>query len=168
MRAAGLRLDDRDIAILKILQTEGRITKAALAERVNLSPTPCWARLQRLEQAGFIEAYEARLSVKAFSPLSIVFMEAELDSHRTEDFDRFEAAVQGYPEILECWAVGGGIDYILKIVVKDVDGYQRFVDRLLESEIGLRRYFTYVVTKPVKQSTALPIDILLEGQNSGE
>ncbi len=168
MRTAGLRLDDRDIAILKILQTEGRITKAALAERVNLSPTPCWARLQRLEQGGLIESYEARLSVKAFSPFSIVFMEAELDSHRREDFEGFEAAVQNIPEILECWAVGGGIDYILKVIAKDIDGYQRLVDRMLESKIGLRRYFTYVVTKPVKHETALPIDLLLEGQASDE
>jgi Lrp/AsnC family transcriptional regulator of ectoine degradation len=168
MRAAGLRLDDRDIAILKILQKEGRITKAALAERVNLSPTPCWARLQRLEQSGLIESYEARLSVKAFSSFSTVLMEAELDSHRAEDFDRFEAAVQDIPEILECWAVGGGIDYILKIVTKDVDGYQRLVDRMLESKIGLRRYFTYVVTKPVKQETALPIDLLFDGSSSEE
>ena len=166
MRAAGLRLDDRDIAILKILQTEGRITKTALAERVNLSPTPCWERLKRLEQAGFVDAYEARLSLKAFSPLSIVFMEAELDSHRAEDFERFEIAVQDYPEILECWAVGGGIDYILKIVAKDIDGYQRLVDRMLEAQIGLKRYFTYVVTKPVKHSTALPIDQLLEDHSS--
>jgi len=166
MFAAGLRLDDRDIAILKILQTEGRITKAALAERVNLSPTPCWGRLQRLEQAGVIESYEARLSVKVFAPLSFVFMEAELDSHQAEDFEQFEKAVQDYPEIQECWAVGGGLDYILKIVVKDVDGYQRFVDRLLEAKIGLKRYFTYVVTKPVKQTNALPIDLLVQEQST--
>ncbi|WP_020593058.1 Lrp/AsnC family transcriptional regulator [Kiloniella laminariae] len=160
MQIAGLRLDDRDLAILNILQTEGRITKAALAERVNLSPTPCWERLKRLEQAGLIESYEARLSLKAFSPVTIVFMEAELDSHKAEDFDRFEAAMADYPEIVECWAVGGGIDYVLRILTRDIDSYQRLVDRLLEAKIGLRRYFSYVVTKPVKHQTALPLDLL--------
>ncbi|WP_198663078.1 Lrp/AsnC family transcriptional regulator [Cohaesibacter intestini] len=160
MPVLGLKLDDRDIAILAILQTEGRITKAALAQRVNLSPTPCWERLKRLEQAGIIESYEARLSLKAFGALSIILVEVELDSHRAEDFDRFELAVQSYPEILECWAVGGGLDYILKIVTKDVDHYQRLIDHMLEANIGLRRYFTYVVTKPVKSTAALPLDKL--------
>tara|TARA_R110000751_G_scaffold131275_1_gene233506 strand:- start:104588 stop:105079 length:492 start_codon:yes stop_codon:yes gene_type:complete len=163
MRATGLRLDDRDLEILKILQVEGRITKAALAERVNLSPTPCWERLKRLEDEGLIERYEARLCVKAFSPVTIVFMEAELDSHRAEDFSRFEQAIIDCPEILECWAVGGGIDYLLKIIVRDVDSYQRLVDGMLEAQIGLRRYFTYVVTKSVKCETALPVDVLANG-----
>ncbi|SFN54128.1 Lrp/AsnC family transcriptional regulator, regulator of ectoine-degradation genes [Cohaesibacter marisflavi] len=163
MPAAGLKLDDRDWAILKILQTEGRITKAALAQRVNLSPTPCWERLKRLEEAGIIEAYETRLSLKAFGALAVVFVEVELDSHRSEDFERFETAVQDYPEILECWAVGGGLDYILKIVAKDVDHYQRLIDHMLEADIGLRRYFTYVVTKPVVNRSALPLEKLQLG-----
>lgn len=155
-----IKLDDRDWEILKILQEEGRITKAALAERVNLSPAPCWERLKRLEQTGFIERYEARLSLKAFTPLTFVLVEVELDSHRTQDFERFENAVQLYPEIMECWAVGGGIDYILKVVSRDVDSYQRFIDELLDANIGLRRYYTYVVTKAVKSQTALPLDRL--------
>ncbi|WP_319529172.1 Lrp/AsnC family transcriptional regulator [uncultured Cohaesibacter sp.] len=160
MAPAGLKLDERDWEILKILQHEGRITKAELARRVNLSPTPCWERLQRLEAAGIIEAYEARLSLKAFGSVAVVLVEAELDSHRAEDFERFEAAVQTYPEIVECWAVGGGLDYILKIVARDVDHYQRLVDEMLDANIGLRRYFTYVVTKPVKNTTALPLNAL--------
>ena len=162
MSQFGLKLDARDWQILKILQKEGRITKAALAERVNLSPTPCWERLKKLEDAGIIEAVEARLSLKAFGTVAIVLMEVELDSHRTEDFIRFEAAIEHYPEVLECWAVGGGLDYILKIVTKDVDQYQRLVDHMLEADIGLRRYFTYVVTKPVKNTSALPIDSLVQ------
>ena len=160
MPVSGVKLDDRDWAILKILQSEGRITKAALAQRVNLSPTPCWERLRRLEDAGIIESFEARLSVKAFNALAIVLVEVELDSHRAEDFERFESAVQDIPEILECWSVGGGIDYILKIVARDVDHYQRLIDMMLEANIGLRRYFTYVVTKAVKATTALPLDAL--------
>ena len=90
-------------------------------------------------------------------------MEAELDSHRAEDFSRFEQAIIDYPEILECWAVGGGIDYLLKIIVRDVDSYQRLGDGMLEAQIGLRRYFTYVVTKSVKCETALPVDVLANG-----
>nr|WP_277348912.1 Lrp/AsnC ligand binding domain-containing protein [Sneathiella limimaris] len=84
-------------------------------------------------------------------------MQAELDSHKAEDFEIFEEAVQQIPEIVECWAVGGGVDYFLKIATKDVDTYQRLVDRMLNDKIGLRRYYTYVVTKPVKISPFPPI-----------
>ena len=149
-----IKLDERDMEILAILQKEGRITSAALAARVNLSPTPTWERVKRLEKAGIIEGYGARVALNAFGPSTVIFMEAELDSHRTEDFKRFEAAVQDVPEIVECWAVGGGIDYLIKVVARDVDAYQRLVDRLLTADIGLRRYYTYVVTKPVKTVSA--------------
>lgn len=151
-----IKLDERDLEILAILQKEGRITSAALAARVNLSPTPTWERVKRLEKAGIIEGYGARVALSAFGPATVVFMEAELDSHRTADFERFEAAVQDMPEIVECWAVGGGIDYLIKVVARDVDAYQRLVDRLLTADIGLRRYYTYVVTKPVKNVAASP------------
>ncbi|WP_169569328.1 winged helix-turn-helix transcriptional regulator [Sneathiella limimaris] len=152
-----LKLDDRDLKILSILQREGRITKAALAEKIALSPTPCWERLKRLEKEGIIEGYGAFVKMNAFGPLSVIFMQAELDSHKAEDFEIFEEAVQQIPEIVECWAVGGGVDYFLKIATKDVDTYQRLVDRMLNDKIGLRRYYTYVVTKPVKISPFPPI-----------
>jgi len=156
MTKSRIRLDERDLEILAILQKEGRITSAALAQRVNLSPTPTWERVKRLEKAGIIEGYGARIAPEVFGPSTVVFMEAELDSHRTADFAKFEAAVQDVPEIVECWAVGGGIDYLIKVVARDVDAYQRMVDRLLTAEIGLRRYYTYVVTKPVKNVQSAP------------
>jgi Lrp/AsnC family transcriptional regulator of ectoine degradation len=154
-----LQLDDRDLKILAILQKEGRITKAALAERVNLSPTPCWERLKRLEEAGIIEGYSARIALKAFGPMAVMFMEAELDSHKARDFDRFERAVREIDAITECWAVGGGIDYLLKVVTRDVDAYQRLVDRMLGADIGLKRYYTYVMTKRVKETAGPPIGL---------
>lgn len=157
-----IKLDDRDLKILSVLQTEGRITKTELAVRVNLSPTPCWERLKKLENAGVIEGYGARISAKILGPQSFVFMQAEIASHRAEDFERFERAVGNVPEIIECWAVGGGIDYILKFFCKDVDSYQRLVDDMLQADIGLRRYYTYVVTKPVKSSPGLPLAALLD------
>lgn len=147
-----MRLDDRDLKILAVLQTEGRISKTDLAARVNLSPTACWERLKRLENSGIIEGYGARISQTLLGPLSIIFMEAEIASHLTEDFDRFEKSLENIPEIVECWAVGGGIDYILKFTCKDINSYQKLVDSMLQADIGLKRYYTYVVTKPVKQT----------------
>jgi Lrp/AsnC family transcriptional regulator, regulator of ectoine-degradation genes len=151
MKGRGVRLDDRDLKILAILQREGRITKAELAKRVNLSATPCWARLQRLEEAGVIESYGARIAFKHLTPHTYVFVTIELESHRAEDFQRFEEIVGGIPEIFECFAVGGGIDYVIKVMAHDVDSYQTLVDGLLSSDAGVKRYWTYFVTKPVKE-----------------
>lgn len=153
------KLDARDIKILSILQREGRIPKAALAERVNLSATPCWERLRRLEEAGIIESYGAQISLKAFGPLTIVFVQVELDSHRSEDFRRFEQAISGVDEIIECWAVGGGMDYFCKVVVRFLDDYQELMERLLSSEVGIKRYYSYVVTAPVKNAP-MPVHLL--------
>ncbi|MCF8467047.1 MAG: Lrp/AsnC family transcriptional regulator [Sneathiella sp.] len=154
-----MRLDDRDICILAILQTEGRISKTELATRVNLSPTACWERLKKLEETGVIQGYGAHISLSKLGPLSIIFMEVEIGSHLREDFDRFERELEKTPEVVECWAVGGGIDYILKFACKDINAYQKLVDELLTAEIGLKRYYTYVVTKPVKEAPTPPLAI---------
>ena len=145
-----IRLDERDLKILSILQKDGRITKAALAKQVNLSPTPCWERLKRLEEAGIIEGYGARVSQTAFGPVTSFLTQVELSSHKAQDFDTFEQAVRETSEIQECWAVGGGMDYILKISVRDVNAYQHLIDEMLRNDIGLKRYYTYVITKNVK------------------
>lgn len=155
------RLDARDIKILAILQREGRIPKAALAERVNLSATPCWERLRRLEDAGIIESYGAQISLKAFGPVAIVFVEIEIESHRSEDFARFEKAVARIPEIVECWAVGGGIDYLCKVVVRNLADYQALVERMLAEQVGIRRYYSYVVTSAVKNEP-MPVNLLAQ------
>jgi len=156
MKGGDFRLDERDVKILAILQREGRITKAELAKRVNLSPTPCWSRLKRLERIGLIEGYHAKIALKTYG-LTMVFMEVELESHRAADFARFEAEMRRIPEVTGCWSVGGGIDYLVQVMVKDVDAYQRLVDRLLASALGFQRYYTYVVTKTIKEDSAAPL-----------
>ena len=123
------KLDERDIQILSILQEEGRITKTALADRLNLSLTPSWDRLQRLEEEGIIESYGAKLSSPFLKNFHLVITEVELESHKEGEFARFENAIMGFDEVLSCWSVGGGLDYILKILVKDVSDYQDFLKR---------------------------------------
>jgi len=144
------KLDKYDLAILQKLQETGRITKVALAEAVNLSPSPCWERLRRLEEAGYITGYRAKLNLRKLAPVTEVIVEVTLSNHQSSDFKRFETAIQDVPEIVECSATGGGIDYIMKLIVRDVDAYQRLMDRLLDTGIGIDRYFGYIVTKPVK------------------
>ena len=158
---ASPRLDRIDLRILDAVQRDGRITKLALAEKVGLSPTPCWMRLRKLEKAGLITGYHAKLALRAVAPIATVLVEVTLGSHRQADFDRFERAIRDIPEIVSCWSVGGGVDYLLKVVARDIDAYQRLIDALLEREIGIDRYFTYIVTKTVKDETVVPVAELL-------
>lgn len=144
------RLDDRDIAILATLAREGRIAKTDLAARVNLSPTPCWERMKRLEKAGLIRGYRAEIDLAALAPHVRVFVTVELESHRTESFQIFERIVAGTEEITGCWAIGGGYDYLMQVITEDITAFQSLMDGLLESRAGVRRYYSYIVTKPVK------------------
>ena len=154
------KLDERDIQILSILQEEGRITKTALADRLNLSLTPSWDRLQRLEEAGIIESYGARLSSLFLKNFHLVITEVELESHKEGEFARFEDAIMGFDEVLSCWSVGGGLDYILKVLVKDVSDYQDFLKRVLKANIGLRRYFSYAVLDKIKDTDVVPDSLI--------
>ena len=157
---SSVKLDPIDLRILAEIQRDGRITKLALAEKVGLSPTPCWTRLHRLQREGVISGYHARLALRRIAPFAMVFVEITLGAHRQADFDRFERAVKAVPEVVACWSLGGGIDYLLKVVARDIDGYQRLIDRLLEEEIGIDRYFTYIVTRTVKDDVVVPVEVL--------
>jgi Lrp/AsnC family transcriptional regulator of ectoine degradation len=163
MTGGMVKLDARDIDILRVLANAGRISKTALAERVGLSPTPCWNRLKRLEQAGLIEGYGARINLKKIAPHVTVFVAIEIADHTAASFQTFEAALARYDEVTACWALGGGFDYLMQIVTRDIDAYQRLIDDMLQARIGLARYFTYIVTKPVKGGGAPPLDVLLGG-----
>ena len=156
-----LKLDRYDVGILKALQREGRMTKAKLAEAVHLTPSPCWERLRRLEESGVIAGYHARIDPKKLGPVATVMVEIALREHGAADFERFEAAIRGVPEIVECHATGGGIDYLMKVVVPDVDAYQRLIDGLLAGGLGIERYYSYIVTKAVKENTGLPLECLV-------
>ncbi len=155
-----LKLDDRDLKILSILSAEGRLSKAELAKRVNLSAAPCWERLKRLEEAGIISGYHAEIDLKEIASHVTVFVTVELEHHRHEHFAAFETEVRRHDEIVAAWALGGGFDYLLQVVTRDIDSYQRLIDTLLASGLGLVRYYTYIVTKAVKD-TPPPFEILL-------
>jgi Lrp/AsnC family transcriptional regulator of ectoine degradation len=146
-----MRLDRYDMQILQILHEQGRITKSGLAEAINLSVSPCWERVKRLEAAGIIKGYGAIIDPELLCKRSPVLLEVSLKQHSAEAFQRFESAVQAYEEVVECYATGGGVDYILKVMCKDIDQYQRLIDRWLGSDLGIDRYYTYIVTKTIKQ-----------------
>ena len=153
-----MKLDARDLDILRVLAEEGRITKADLAARVGLSASPCWERLKRLEEAGLIEGYHARINLKKLGSHVTVFVAVELADHTRA----FEDSMHRYEEVTACWALGGGFDYLMQIVTRDIDSYQRLIDQMLEARIGLARYFTYIVTKPVKSPRLPPFEMFFE------
>lgn len=157
-----MKLDKRDLQILAILQEEGRITKSELAARISLSPAACWDRLKRLDQAGFIKGYHAEVALEKIAAASLFLVQIELESHQAADFQRFEDAMQKIPQVIHCVAVGGGVDYFIEIVARDVASYQQLIDEILESRVGVKRYFTFIVTKQVK-AAALPLDLLRSG-----
>ncbi|MBP0592011.1 Lrp/AsnC family transcriptional regulator [Paraburkholderia sp. LEh10] len=145
-----MKLDRYDLAILRILARDGRITKSRLAEEVNLSISPAWERVRRLEESGVIRGYRTDIDwAKVFKGSRIV-VEVTLARHTAQDMRRFEERVAAAPEITQCYATGGGVDYVLHVMARDIDHYQRFIDVLLTDELGIERYFTYVVTKVVK------------------
>lgn len=156
-----MKLDARDMAILRVLAARGRITNADLAGRVGLSASPCWERVRKLEQAGIIEGYAARISLKRLGPNVTVFVMAELTDHTAQAFRIFERHLEGVPQVTACWALGGGFDYLMQVVIRDIEGYQNLMDAILDAQVGLARYFTYVVTKPVKISDGPPLEQLL-------
>jgi Lrp/AsnC family transcriptional regulator, regulator of ectoine-degradation genes len=160
--SAAQRLDARDLRILEIIQKSGRISTKGLARAVGLSLTPCFQRVHRLERAGYIRGYRGMIDARHFGNLIWVRMEVTLARHRAEDFELFEETIRRVEEVLECDAVGGGIDYLLRIIARDVAHFQRIIEDLLNRDIGIDRYSTYIVTKQVKESAAMPLGVLVD------
>ena len=144
------RLDAIDIRILSAIQKHGQLSKTKLAEIVNLSPTPCWARLNKLKAAGFIRGYHADIALGYISNLTQVIVTVALTHHRKSDFDRFEAHIRKLDEVTECIATGGGMDYVLKIFSPGLTDFQNLMESLLAAELGIDRYMTYIVTREIK------------------
>jgi Lrp/AsnC family transcriptional regulator of ectoine degradation len=146
-----LKLDRIDFQILRVLSDHGRITKAALADRVGLSPSPCWERLRRLEQSGLISGYRAEINLRKLPGVVTVFVTIELVSHGAARFQSFERTIADHPEITGCWAVGGGYDYLIQVVAPNIEAYQDLIESVLEASGDIARYYSYVVTKTVRR-----------------
>lgn len=146
-------LDAIDIRILSAVQNHGRLSKTQLAEIVNLSPTPCWARLTRLKAAGFIRGYHADIALGSITGLTQVVVTVSLTRHRKSDFDRFESHIRKLDEVTECIATGGGMDYVLKIFCPSLADFQSLMESMLAAELEIDRYMTYIVTREIKSQS---------------
>ncbi len=151
-------LDNLDKAILRILQTEGRISNVDLAGRVNLSPSAAHGRIKRLEQRGFIQSYAGLLNREKLGYDMLCFINVTLQLHQSENVDNFKTIIQAMPEVLECHHVTGEYDYLLKVAIRNRKDLQRFVVDCLTPVPGLAHIHTSLVLSEVKYTTALPVN----------
>jgi Lrp/AsnC family transcriptional regulator, leucine-responsive regulatory protein len=151
-------IDDRDRAILRVLQADGRVTNAELAARVNLSESACLRRLRALEEAGVIAGYTALLDRAAVGLSLDVFVTIALSSQAEAALAAFEAAVRGASEVLECHLTTGDADYLLRVAARDVGDLERIHARVLTRLPHVARINSSIVMRTVRRTTALPVD----------
>jgi DNA-binding Lrp family transcriptional regulator len=151
-------LDNIDKAILQELQTDGRVSNAELARRVNLSPPAIHARLKRLEEKGFIRQYVALLDREKVGYDMLCFVNMNLQLHQQEQIDTVRAAILDIPEVLECYSLTGEYDYLLKVAIRNRKDLERFVMHHLTKISGVHQVHTSIVLTELKSTTALPIE----------
>jgi Lrp/AsnC family leucine-responsive transcriptional regulator len=150
------RLDRLDMAILKTLQTDGRISNVDLARQVNLSPSPCLERVRRLESEGYIESYTANLNAAKLNHGMSAFIQVTLDRTTGDVFGHFKDALVTLPEVAECHMVAGGFDYLVKLRIADMENYRKVLGQLVELP-GVAQTHTYIAIENVKQDTGLAL-----------
>jgi Lrp/AsnC family leucine-responsive transcriptional regulator len=150
-------LDATDRRILTVLQKEGRITNAELSERVNLSPSACHRRVQRLEAEGWIAGYVALVDARRLGRPTTVFVEITLQGQTDEVLEAFERAVQKVPDVLECHLMAGTADYLLKVVAQDTEDFARIHRQHLARLPGVRQMHSSFALRTVFKTTALPV-----------
>ncbi|MGA0542033.1 Lrp/AsnC family transcriptional regulator [Neotabrizicola sp. VNH66] len=151
------QIDATDLRILAVLQKDGRITNADLSERVNLSPSACHRRVQRLEEEGIIASYVALLDARLLGKPTTVFVEITLQSQAEDLLDAFEREVARIPDILECHLMAGSADYLLKVLARDTDDFARIHRRALSRLPGVRQMHSSFSLKTVVRTTALSV-----------
>jgi DNA-binding Lrp family transcriptional regulator len=156
------KLDRIDINILAQLQRNCRITNIDLAKAVALSPSPCLLRVKRLEEAGYITSYNARIDLAKLGETITVFTEVTLNDHHREDFVNFEAAIRTIDEVIECHLISGGYDYLLRFITRGVAHYQSVIENILERDIGIAKYFSYIVIKSPIEKLHYPLAKLFD------
>jgi len=151
------KIDAIDRKIIAAIQIDGKITAQELATRVGLSASPCARRLRLLEESGIIKGYTAVIDQKkAGLPIS-AFASIKLERQREEDLDRFAQAVTRWPEVVDCYLMTGQRDYLMRIVVRDLEAYERFIKEKLTRLKGIASIETSFALDQVKRSEALPL-----------
>ncbi len=151
-------LDHIDKNILRVIQREGRIAVVDLAERVNITKSPCLIRLRKLEKDGFIKGYRADIDAHKVDQSHLVYVQVKLKNTSRKKLNEFNAAVRDIPEILSCHMMSGGYDYLLKVRSKNVQTYSLFMADILSDLPSVQQTSTFPVLQEVKESSALVIE----------
>ncbi|MCK0507162.1 Lrp/AsnC family transcriptional regulator [Aromatoleum anaerobium] len=150
-------IDRTDLRILELLQRDGRLSNADLAQQVALSPSPCLRRVRQLEQSGVIRGYAALLDPRRLGLGLQAFVTVTLEKRRDTPMHAFHAAVQSAPEVLSCFALTGEMDYLLHVVAEDLEHFSRFLmDRLLKLD-GIANVKSSFVLQSIKDTTEMPL-----------
>lgn len=150
-------LDKFDISILAALQKDGRLSNRDLADKIGLSTAPCWRRLKRLEEEGYINCYTAELNPKKVNLNVIAFAQVSMDNHHPETLEPFLSIVSNCPEIQECHSVSGDCDYLLKIITRDLDSYDELLSKQLLQAKGVRSVNTMFSMRQPKITREFPL-----------
>ncbi|ACR11467.1 transcriptional regulator, AsnC family [Teredinibacter turnerae T7901] len=160
MLAIYMTIDRFDRLILNELQRNGRVSNQELADAISLSPSPCLRRTRALEESGLIDGYVALLNARKLGLTLMAFIQISMDRHTPDRFAHFEQAVERCPEVLECHLITGqSADYLLKVIVKDMDAYQQFLLQTLTRIDGVSGVHSSFVMKSPVRKTALPLDL---------
>jgi Lrp/AsnC family transcriptional regulator len=162
MAADTAMLDRMDRKILDILQQDCTLPVAEIGKRVGLSTTPCWRRIQKLEEMGVIQARVAVLDAKKVNVGVTVFVSITTSHHTQDWLDRFHAALNEFPEVVEFYRMSGQVDYLLRVVVPDIERYDTFYKKLI-GRIELSDVSSAFAMEQIKFTTALPLDYASEG-----
>ncbi len=154
-------LAKQDVAILQLLQRDATLSTSALAERINVSQSPCWRRVNRLEQEGIIRSRVALLDRNALGMEVVVFATINLTSTGRQNLLEFERDIVRHPEVMECYTMTGIWDYMLKIVTRDIRHYEEFVRNTLTASPSIRELHSHMAVTEIKNSTELPLDTQL-------
>ncbi len=154
-----MNLDKTDLKILQQLQSNGRISNAELADTVGLSPSPCLRRVRALEEAGVLRRYAGLVDPRAVGLPISVFVNVSLRSQERASLEEFERQILQYREVMECYLMTGGFDYMLRVVVPDLDSYQRFLADKLTRIKSVANIQSSMTLKQVVYKTELPLGV---------
>ena len=156
-----VELSKTDIKILQLLQENAGLSTAEIAEKIGLSQSPCWRRISRMEQAGVIRKKVVVLDHIKLGMEVVVFVNVSLTAHGRQNLAAFEKEIKKFPEVLECYTVTGQMDYLLKIVTKDIQHYESFIRNKLMTLPMIREMHSTIAITEIKDTTELPLETQL-------
>jgi len=152
-----IQLDAQDKKILAVLQQDASLTSSEIAEKVNMSQSPCWRRIKRLQDNGVIDRQVAILNREVIGVDIVVFATVNLSAQSNEDLSAFEADIAKEPLVVECYTMAGTWDFMLKIITKDIKAYEHFIRHTLTANKLVREIHSHIAVTEIKNETSLPL-----------